>query len=355
MFPEILAKAILAGRFIPRELNQTELANCVTSLPYLFWAQHNAQNKPLVIQGQTSGVVRASCNVPRGAASQEDILETLDALDSFGTQEMGDASDLKTLLVLGRNFLQWSTSDTSTSGSTQVSIEPLPHFAVLNSKNFEPLRKLASQVSSQLGWVTWDRYIDFFATSLSRAFQGETSREVLEVTVDFEASSITQNGPLDAAEPFEQEGQLLSANVLPVLLSNRAPTHLIGPVKLEIETRVEAFATGNVDERGHENNLLELEFKTVIKFLILAEQGFAAPESKFLSILEENFQLAIYFDNSSNNLSWRFLEEVSSPVITSESVDVQIIRFGSQSINLTVRRLDSEEVANNLHGTPWFI
>lgn len=354
MFPEVLANAILAGRFEGRELNQTELANCVTILPYLFWAQHNLQIKPFIIQGDATGDVKASINIPISTSSQEDILETLDALDSFGTQEMGDASDLKTLLVLGRHFLQWSTSDISSSGSKQVSIEPLPHFAVLNSKNFEPLRKLSSQVSKQLGWATWDHYVDFFSTPLAEVLQHNLAREVLEVRFDFQVTSTTQSGGLIVATNVA-ELELLRANVLPVLGSDRKPTNLIGPVNLEIQTKADAFKADIPGAHSQEQSYFELEFKTTIKFLVLMEQGAADTESKLLSLLDENFQLAIYYDDQSQKITWHYLNQALSPVTKSTPLDLQIISLGAETINVAVKRLSLEEAAKNLEGTPWRI
>lgn len=353
MYPEVLARAILNGHYEARELNTTELANCVTILPFLFWAQHNVQNKPFVIAGMPTGEIVGSISIPTSRASQDDILKTLESLASFGSQEMGDAADLQTLLVLGRNFLQWTLSRQQPDGTQQVLIEPLPHFAVLNSKNLETLNKLVSQVSKQLGWATWERYIDFFAKPLTAQISGQGNRTVLEVSLDFQVSAKTQDPGLIANESVNPSMDLLSTNVLPIYKNDRLPTTLIGPVSLEVETQLDAYKTDDSYEDDEFEENFELEFKTSTKFLILSEKEIGETQSEMLSHLKENFSLAIYFETSSRNLSWSYLDDPSSPFIKSDLLDIQILNLGTAGINVKVTQLSAHEAAIRLEGTPW--
>lgn len=356
MYPGFLAKVILTGVFEERELNQTELGNCATILPFLFWAQQNLQTKPFVIQGIASSEVRASATIPIEAAIQKDMEETLESLVSFGSQELGDAEDVKMLLVLGRSFLQWTISDDSKDGVKQVSIEPLAHFAVLNSKNFEALQKLVAQVSRQLGWATWDRYMDFFVRQITRELEGSRDQSVFEVKLHFQVVAETQDVCLIAEEPNKSEIDLLRANVLPILASNRAPTNLVGPVALEIETQLDAFKTANsCDGDGEEQENFELEFETYIKFLIISEKEIGDTESELRSLLQNNLNLAIYFETSSKNLSWGYLNDESAPVANLDLLDLQMISFGSEAIKVTVKHLNNDEASKSLEGTPWRI
>lgn len=347
MFPSVLATAILTGDYEARELVTTELVNCTTILPFLFWAQHNLRNRPFVIQGETSADVKASSSIPISEASQEDIVEILKAIESYGSRELGDATDLETLLVLGRNFLQWNISEPLPNGLKQVSLEPLPHFAVLNSNNFVAIRELASQVSKQLGWATWERYIDLFAKPLVENFTESAKREVVEVSIDFEVASKTNNEIQVANQFSSPEIEILKVDVLPNLAFDRGPSNLIGPVRLEIETQLDAYKTSEVPQN------FELSINTSIRFLILAEVGIGTSDDELRTMLTRNFNLAIYFDASIKNFSWVYLDDVSSPVTKSDLFESQIINFGSESIKLALTLLNPGEAAKRLEGTPW--
>lgn len=334
LIAKILAEVLRTGKYTPSELNSSDLVHIANALFFIYWSQHNVQCKPLQIMGQAKSEIRSSWEYPADSAIQGDLVNTLNALDSYGSGELGDASEIFMWLALGRDFLQWKVEANQVTGAQTVWLEPLPFFAAVNAKNTEALSLLAQQVSSQLMRSEWQLYVDMFQNALKLLVEEQKGHQAYEVEVSFRLHAETEDEPL-VTELLATDLELVNVQIVPNFQPRRLPSGLVGPIGLQVETNLEAYSSGRLEDSASTADRMELEYKINVKFKVFDYRSSKEQvDENFRLRLDTNFSLAIYYSKAPHEITWRhFQDELVLEGL--ELGEMQLLSLGSTNLSVS--------------------
>ena len=236
LFPETLVKVLKSGQTFDGEIPKGELGLANVLLFAIFWAQ---SDKKFTITGRANDDVWGSHAWERTQNGEEQLLETLNALESFGAEPFGQLTYLKPwLVILGSNCLEWWVNKAT------VLIQARPSLALLTEKNFAATLALNEKIKAELGskhsdWEIW-QVINYLLTGIDEKSLSENVYEPFEARTDFliELQTEERLGAWDVSET-------LDFSRIPIYVLNNVGTYhpnpdqkCIGPFDQEFEFKV---------------------------------------------------------------------------------------------------------------------
>lgn len=230
LFSETLVKVLKSGQICDGEIPKGEVGNSSLLLFAIFWAQ---SDKKFTITGRANDDVWGSHNWERTENGQWQLLETLNALESFGSEPFGQLTHLKPWLVsLGSNCLEWWVNKDT------VLIQARPSLALLTEKNFAATLALKEKLEAEYPHLEIWQVINYLLLGVNVQSMAETVYEPFEAEIEYLIEIETE----ERLGVWDSYSEIFDFSRIPIYVLNNVGLYhpnpdqkCIGPFDLEFQ------------------------------------------------------------------------------------------------------------------------